>query len=141
MNDVRVYIASTDYLSDPAVYSKVYSLRKVDSFRFEKDKRASLAAGHLLSKALSDIGVDESGLILEVTPNGHPFFRNRQDIHFSLSHSGNRAMCVISDSPVGCDVEIIEENGDVDLDRWTAMESYLKATDGVIDELLDFQPE
>ena len=139
-------MTSTDFLKDRAVFQRIYSQmpeyrkRKVDSYRFDRDRRLSLAAGYLLSKALRNAGIREETLRLTTTPNGHPYFENRPDLHFSLSHAGKMAMCALADTPVGCDVEEILGNETVDLYRWTAMESYLKATDGVIDELLTFDP-
>ena len=37
--------------------------------------------------------------------NGKPYFPERPDIHFSLSHSGEYVMCAVSDSPVGADIQ------------------------------------
>ena len=37
--------------------------------------------------------------------NGKPYFPDREDIHFSLSHSGKYIMCAVSDSPVGVDIQ------------------------------------
>jgi phosphopantetheinyl transferase len=39
------------------------------------------------------------------TPNGKPYFHDRSDIHFSLSHSKTHVLCAISSSPVGADIE------------------------------------
>lgn len=146
MSKADVYIIYTHFLENDKVFDEIYRSvpeyrrEKVDSFRFIKDKRLSLAAGYLLSHALKKRGLNESELIYSVTENGHPFFSNAEDLHFSISHSGEMAMCIVSDTPVGCDVEKIAGNEDMDLNQWTAMESYLKATDGILDELLDFQP-
>ena len=146
MSKADVYITYTNLLENDEVFDEIYRSvpryrqEKADAYRFMKDKRLSLAAGYLLSHALKNRGLSESELIYSVTENGHPFFINAENLHFSISHSGEMAMCIISDNPVGCDVEILAGNEDIDLKRWTAMESYLKATDSVIDELLDFEP-
>ena len=39
--------------------------------------------------------------------NGKPFFPNRPDVYFSISHSGNFALCAIDFFPVGADIEFI----------------------------------
>ena len=49
---------------------------------------------------------------LQKDENGKPYFLDRGDIHFSLSHSGEYVMCAISDSPVGCDVQKYQEISD-----------------------------
>ena len=43
--------------------------------------------------------------IIEKTPNGKPFFPDRSDIHFSLSHSKTHILCAFSHTPVGVDIE------------------------------------
>lgn len=139
----KVYINKTDFLNSYESYIKhyhsvpEYRRKKIDAYKTDADKKLSLAVGTLLSYALKKENIEESTLELICTPNGHPYFKNRKDIFFSLSHSGKYAMCVISDSEVGCDVESYATAKDIDLDKWTKMESYLKATDGTIDALLN----
>lgn len=40
-------------------------------------------------------------------PGGKPVFAGEPGRHFSLSHSGALALCALSDSPVGADVETV----------------------------------
>lgn len=40
-------------------------------------------------------------------PGGKPFFVSHPECHFSLSHSGELALCALSDKPVGADLELI----------------------------------
>lgn len=40
---------------------------------------------------------------------GKPFFREREDLHFNLSHSGDLALCALDCSSVGVDVQIVKE--------------------------------
>ena len=42
---------------------------------------------------------------IEKTENGKPFFPDRPDIHFSLSHTAAHVLCAVSSSPVGVDIE------------------------------------
>ena len=39
--------------------------------------------------------------------NGKPCLKDRPDLHFNLSHSGQWAMCALSDSSVGVDIETV----------------------------------
>jgi len=39
------------------------------------------------------------------TIHGKPYFPCFPDVHFSLSHTKTHVLCVVSDSPVGCDIE------------------------------------
>ncbi len=41
--------------------------------------------------------------------NGKPYFEERKDIHFSLSHSGDYVMCALSKEPVGADIQKIRQ--------------------------------
>lgn len=75
-------------------------------FRYEGGRRLSLAAYLLLMDGLRE----EYGLtqppVFDYSSEGKPFIAARPDIHFSLSHSGNVALCVLADQPVGADVEV-----------------------------------
>lgn len=116
-----VYAADIQSLSDKSVFEKAYisvseyRRQKVDKMKHPDDKRRSLGAGLLLKKALSDFGIDEKNLVFETNQNGKPYilFEGRntgpENFHFNLSHSGDYAMCIIGDSPVGCDVERIRK--------------------------------
>lgn len=42
--------------------------------------------------------------------DGKPFFADRPDCHFNLSHSQPYALCALGDRPVGVDIQIIKEN-------------------------------
>ena len=78
---------------------------------------------------------------IEKTPNGKPFFPDRPEIHISLSHCKTHVACVISDSPVGVDIESPREisrraikyfSSDEELalfsplELWVLKESYIK---------------
>ena len=41
--------------------------------------------------------------------HGKPFFRDHPDIYFNMSHSGTRAVCAVSRSPVGVDIQEIRK--------------------------------
>lgn len=92
------------------LYNKVSSYRKekVDRLKFENDKWLSLGAEYLLIKGLKELNIDYSKTEIEHIENGKPIFKGYpQNIHYNLSHSGEMAMCVISDSEVGCDIQKI----------------------------------
>ena len=40
---------------------------------------------------------------------GKPFFPERADLHFNLSHSGGLALCALDGAPVGADVQLVKE--------------------------------
>ncbi len=47
-------------------------------------------------------------LAISAAENGKPYLVSEPGIHFSLSHSGDWAVCILGDHPVGIDIEKIE---------------------------------
>lgn len=41
------------------------------------------------------------------TREGKPYFPDRPDLQFSLSHSGGLSLCAMADTPVGADIELV----------------------------------
>ena len=104
------------------------------------NKNMSEAAVSLLNSAVWAIfGVTPPRI--EKTPNGKPFFPDMPQLFFSLSHSGDFCACALSDTPVGCDIQIIKDVSsglikrtcrDEELEKldffslWSLKESYIK---------------
>lgn len=154
MND-RIYYMDTGVFEDEELFKRAYDLQpqyrkdKIDRMKYDKDRRLSLGAGYLLVRALEEHGIDTSDI--NVSDEGKPALRGYPDIHFNLSHSGDKAMCIIGSRPCGCD---IERKRDIDLKLserffapsedeyirnseepensffriWTLKESFIKAT-------------
>lgn len=82
---------------------------KIAQLQQEKDKWRSLGAGLALDHALKIYGngLRERDMEYVFGEWGKPSFQNYPEIHFSLSHSGNYAVCSIGESPVGNDIERI----------------------------------
>lgn len=64
-----------------------------------------LCAYALLGLALSERYGWRTLPELAVTERGRPFFPGAPEVRFSLSHTGGAALAVVSDRPVGVDVE------------------------------------
>ncbi|MCQ2078787.1 MAG: 4'-phosphopantetheinyl transferase superfamily protein [archaeon] len=152
---VTTYYADAGTLGDPALFEKLYReqpqyrRKKIDGFRFMKDRVLSIGAGALLQRVLDIHDVREREPVFG--PYGKPSIG---EIHFNLSHSGERVMCTVSDAEVGCDVEMVTDidleiarryffgteyrsiidSGDGDARKdtffrlWTLKESFMKAT-------------
>ncbi|MGN0328559.1 MAG: 4'-phosphopantetheinyl transferase family protein [Lachnospira sp.] len=107
-----------------------YRYNKVQCLKNEDDKIRSLAAGLLLNYATGDFfekgaetsqgipslrKIDVESLIDDYNPeydyeietimNGKPVYKDYRNINFSLSHSGEYALCGIGNNPVGIDIE------------------------------------
>ena len=112
--EVSTYYADAAALADPALYRKLYGSlpdfrkTKADMFVFAKDRRLSVGAWALLAAALADLGEEPSDVGFEA--GGKPFLIG-SDIRFNISHSEERVMCSVSDSDVGCDVEMVRDAG------------------------------
>lgn len=115
---------SVDYLKDDSLFAQGYDhvpdyrRKKIDALRRPEDKRLSLGAELLLEKMLRDAGFASLAERRDIayTKLGKPFLRDEGvpadkasqadvPVHFSLSHSIDHVMCVLSDTPVGCDIE------------------------------------
>ena len=122
---------------------------RVLRIKVDRDRKRSLAAYLLLKEGLQkEYGIVENP-IFEYGPEGKPVLAGHPDIHFSISHAGHVALCVIDNEPVGADVEVLrrikpqlisftmneEEQGMINaapdagvafLELWTQKEAVLK---------------
>lgn len=107
---LKLYRFDVSAMSDETFFRMYQSLdkarkQKIDRLQNEPDKRLSAAAGMLARHAISHhFGIDPKEISFRLGKNKKPY-ADGLDIHFSLSHSGNLAVCAISDKPVGIDVE------------------------------------
>lgn len=77
-------------------------------YHHERDQRLCVAAYRLLRRALlQEYGIDEVPRF-DYNPQGKPLLIGHPDIHFSLSHCAMAVACVLSDRPVGIDIETID---------------------------------
>ena len=81
---------------------------RIDRIKNEDAKKASLA-GEWLATRLS------SGVIC-AHPSGQPYIEG-SNMHISISHSGEYAVCALSENPVGIDIEKIREVNERLIDR------------------------
>lgn len=110
MSFCKVFFLDTDPLQDSNLFGfwyeqmPQYRKNKINNYKYDSDKRLSLGAGILLKKAMDSLNIDSPVLI---DSNGKPYFENNP-YYLSLSHSGNQAMCAVSDINIGCDIEQAE---------------------------------
>ena len=114
LETTRIYIADVSILKDASVFESFlkkvpeYRQKKAMSFKFDKGKMQSLGVGLFLLFSCKEAGFDGADEHIAYGENGKPFLVDFPDVHFNLSHSGERVMAVISPFEVGCDVEIIK---------------------------------
>lgn len=77
---------------------------KVLRYRFDADRKESLCAYLLLRHALRrEYSITEAPLLAHT--EGKPILAEHPHIHFNLSHCRRAVACVVSDGPVGVDVQ------------------------------------
>ena len=99
-----------------------YRQQKIAILKHVKDKNRSLGAGIALDHALETYGLKEKSVEYEFGEWGKPTLKYQPGIHFSLSHSGDYAICSIGDKPMGNDIELIKEDRLKVADRFFAKE-------------------
>lgn len=153
MNKVHVYFAGIKQFTANEFSSLLVELPalkrdSINRLRLQKDQNASLSAYLLLKEALKQNGLAISDYEYGIGEYGKPFLKNCP-LNFSISHSNNYCLVVLSEAVVGCDIEEIAERSSrvmrifIDADRdyissqsdkllafhqiWTAKEAYVKA--------------
>ena len=128
-NTVLVYTADVSALEDDELFNKIYekssSYRRgrTDNMKFRKDKNLSLGAEYLLMLALKESGIDYENLPIKTHEFSKPYIVS-SDVFFNISHSEKKVMCVLSDKPVGCDVEKIKNENLNTAKRFFSKEEY-----------------
>lgn len=108
---LKLYVADTGLIASQQVFdsfiSKMNEQRRAKVLRCknEGDRLCSLLAGVLLRHGLEQEGLDYDTLEFSVTQERKPVLVSHPEVFFSLSHSGTRAVCLISDRQIGVDVE------------------------------------
>lgn len=78
-------------------------------FKFEQGQRLCVLAYQLLKEGLhKEYGITENP-IFEYNEHGKPSIVGYPEIYFNLSHCKEAVVCVISNHPIGIDVESIRE--------------------------------
>jgi 4'-phosphopantetheinyl transferase len=81
-------------------------------FKYELGQRTCAAAYLLLCEGLrKEYGIEEKP-VFEYGEHGKPFIVGHPEIHFNLSHCREAVICMLSDRPVGVDVESVREYKD-----------------------------
>ena len=109
VGDIANILASKDkqgiYLDELSSYRREKALK----FKNEVGRALSIGAGTVLKKALAKYSIDEKKAKYSLLKNGKPYLPDYPDIHFNLSHSHDRVMCICTKGMrVGCDVEMVK---------------------------------
>lgn len=124
----------------------VSDARRTRAARYAKadDRDRCLCAGLALDACLRTIGLRERCVTVDTDAHGKPFLRDHPQWHFSLSHSGEWAVCALDTAPIGVDIEQVRAVDTARLaercygmppapdtatffKQWTRQESFVKA--------------
>lgn len=120
---IKIYCIDLRRFDDNNFFSEAYNnaslfrKEKCDKFKFIENKKQSLGAAYLLDEYLKTIGLREKDMSYNLSKYGKPSFASHEDIHFSISHSGNFSIVAFSDIEVGCDIEIVKKVDEKVVDR------------------------
>ena len=131
------------------IYIKKYDY---SNLKHGERKKAETANGRELLKTavLREFGVDSNTLIIEKGEHGKPYFSDREDIFFNISHSGNFVAAAVGECPIGIDIQVVQNVRERMIDKlcnddekqfisncpdkdksfiilWSLKESYIKA--------------
>ncbi len=107
----RLIYLDTLPLNDESIFNRFYNTvseyrqNKINAYKNRKDKNVSLGAGILLEYSLESLGLCEKNMMYKEGKYGKPYFENKPDIHFNISHSDIYVLLAVSESEVGCDIE------------------------------------
>lgn len=109
---VKIYVSDVSHINENELdiyLSRLseYRRKKVNSLSRLNDKKLSVGVGLMLDIALKPYELNEADMTYCVNKHGKSEFANLPNVHFSISHSGDYAVCAISDNTLGCDIEKI----------------------------------
>lgn len=131
------------------IYIKKYNYSGLNSG--ERRKAETKNGSELLKRAVfEEYSINTDELTIEKGEHGKPYFSEREDIFFNISHSGDYVAAAVWDTPIGIDIQIvrpvkeglirklcndteksfIEKSEDKDkafVTLWALKESYIKA--------------
>ena len=113
MDLLRVEHARVSPLEEEALFERAmervpeWRRTKVRRLRRPEARRLSLGASLLLARAMkaADVPLDAE---IAFDTRGKPFYPDFPGFRFSLSHSGERALCASSPREVGCDLQKVD---------------------------------
>lgn len=115
---IRICCADISDITQDA-YQRLYAQasedrkRRADRYRRQEDAQRCIVADALVRYAARSAFGSEQ-IAVERTPEGKPYWKDREDCHFSLSHSGRWVAIAWGSSPVGIDVEQYRTDGNIE---------------------------
>lgn len=106
-------------------------------FKHELGKRLCVLAYQLLKRGLAEVYGIRENPVFEYNEHGKPMIVGHPEIFFNLSHCKEAAICVVSDQPVGVDVESVRSFNE-SLVRYTMNEAEVEEIESAEDQAVAF---
>ena len=106
-------------------------------FKHELGKRLCVLAYQLLKRGLAEVYGIRENPVFEYNEHGKPMIVGHPEIFFNLSHCKEAAICVVSNQPVGVDVESVRSFNE-SLVRYTMNEAEVKEIESAEDQAVAF---
>ena len=127
--DVQMFLDDADLYKDKLLKISVNRQNAIKKYKRKKDRALSVGAGTVIKYAFDEY-IKKHGLpaksadlmnnkvkdksvieepILAYGVYGKPYFKNYPDFKFNISHSATIAICAVSDTEIGCDIELIRD--------------------------------
>ena len=106
-------------------------------FKHELGKRLCVLAYQLLKRGLAEVYGIRENPVFEYNEHGKPMIVGHPEIFFNLSHCKEAAICVVSDQPVGVDVESVRSFNE-SLVRYTMNDAEVKEIESAEDQAVAF---
>ena len=106
-------------------------------FKHELGKRLCVLAYQLLKRGLAEVYGIRENPVFGYNEHGKPMIVGHPEIFFNLSHCKEAAICVVSDQPVGVDVESVRSFNE-SLVRYTMNEAEVEEIESAEDQAVAF---
>ncbi len=110
-----VFYADVTPLCNKSVFDKNFEFlpeirkEKIICLKNNKAKVLSLGAWVVLEKCAREFGINADKSDFSYFKNGKPHFAGYPNLHISISHSANIALCAVSDFEIGVDTEYVSD--------------------------------
>ncbi len=91
-------------LSQMPINQREYIVNKKKSI----SQKQSIVARIILKNLLLEAYGIKDGYNIGFQTNGQPYYLNSPNVYISLSHSGDYAAAVVSDKPIGIDIQVLK---------------------------------
>lgn len=106
---VKLYYADITKADTEKLFSEIFLLmenkrkERVEKCKNGTEKKRLIVTGALLLDVINDLDIKDAAI--EYDEFGKPYFLNRDDCFFNISHSGDYVVIAVSGQNVGCDIQ------------------------------------